>query len=654
MKTHYLPFLLLLLLPGEGMAQSALLTGKVIGSPESFDYAANRCSNTVNTIHQVFDGNFDTYFSACERTGGWVGLDFGKPYIITRIAFSPRKTQPERMVLGIIEGANHPDFGDAVPLHMIKNIPDEGQWTFADIRCSKGFRYVRYIGPDNVRCNLSELQFSGYPGEGDYTTMCQLTGLPTVVIHTTDHAEIDSKEIYRKGILSVISENGTSFFTDSLNIKGRGNSSWTFPKKPYRLKLYDKARLLNFPAKAKNWTLINNYGDKTLMRNLVAFEISKRFGMPYTPAGAAVDVIVNGDYKGTYQLCDKIEVGDDRVETEKMKDSDTALPALSGGYLIEIDAYADQEISMFYSAEKRIPVTVKYPKDDEIVPSQSAYIAGQFDCLEASLMSADYRDKAQGYRSRLHTGTFLKHLLIGELTGNTDTYWSVYLYKHRNDDLFYTGPVWDFDIAFDNDYRIYPISRHTDFTFRSGGSMADGMNYFVNRILSDPDINRELSEIWSQARNNGEIDPDSLNEFIDRCAADMEESQTLNFKRWKILDQTVHMNPKVYGSYAAEIKHLKDYLKQRIPWLDRKVVLIPTARQEEKSGTDGYISTGKSEVIYHGYPEGTRITLYNIAGQTVSRTYVSRSPEKIEIRPGLYIASIRNDREKHTMKIIVP
>jgi len=124
------------------------------------------------------------------------------------------------------------------------------------------------------------------------------------------------------------------------------------------MKLNHKTNLLGLAAVEKNWTLINNYGDKTLMRNLLAFDLSKRMEMPYTPAGKPVDVFLNGEYKGTYQLCDQIEVTTGRIEVKKMKTSSVILPLLSGGYLLEMDAYANQEISWFNSANKQVPVTI--------------------------------------------------------------------------------------------------------------------------------------------------------------------------------------------------------------------------------------------------------------------------------------------------------
>ena len=98
-------------------------------------------------------------------------------------------------------------------------------------------------------------------------------------------AEIKSKEDKHPGsYVAVISDGGRTLLVDAnAQMKGRGNGSWTFPKKPFQIKFEKKKQPLDAPAKAKKWTLINNYGDKTLMRNKVAYEMSREAGMPFTP-----------------------------------------------------------------------------------------------------------------------------------------------------------------------------------------------------------------------------------------------------------------------------------------------------------------------------------------------------------------------------------
>jgi len=544
------------------------LTGTVIGTRRCIDYdQGGIVSTTVNTAANLFDNDLDTYFATFQKSGGWAGLDLKKKHVITAIEYCPRAQSGDSLLLGVFEGANNPDFGDAIPLYLITERPDDSLMTYKEIDCSRGFRYVRYVGPVDVRCNIAELKFYGEEGEGDDSKLPELTNLPTVTIHTVNAADIVDKETYIKGIVSVISDGGTKIYTDSLDIRGRGNASWDFPKKPYRMKLINKASLLDLPANENNWTLINNYGDKTLMRNLLAFDLSERFEMEYTPAGKPVDVFLNGEYKGCYQLCDHIEVKPERVEVDEMSIDHLQLPEMSGGYLIEIDAYAEFEKSWFKSAMNNTPVTIKYPGDDVIVSAQFNYIKEHFNNLEEALFSDNFNDPLEGYRKYLDVESFVKHFLIGELTGNTDTYWSVNMYKKRDDNRFYTGPVWDFDLAYENDRRTYPINDVADWVYYRGGS-AGGMKSFLNRIFGDSFFYDEVKRIYASYRDQGVISEEALLKVVDDYASELDQSQRLNFMRWNIMGSLVHLNPKVYDCYYDEVENVKSYISGRIKLID--------------------------------------------------------------------------------------
>ena len=555
----------------EATVKNGSLDGKIIGSQWSVDYDNNNAkSERVNTKGNVFDGDFNTYFASYDRSGTWVGLDLGEKYVINKIGYSPRLSHQNRVRLAVIEGANNADFSDAIPIHVIKEAGVEKEMNYAEINCSRGFRYVRYVTPNDVRCNLAELAFYGEKGEGDDSQFYQITNLPTVVINTKGAQEVTSKEEELSSVVYIVSGEGKKLLaTEKTGVRGRGNASWNFPKKPYRLKFDEKQQLLDAPAKAKKWTLINNYGDKTLMRNILAFELSRRFGLAYTPYCHPVDVVLNGEYRGCYQLCDQIEVNKNRVNITEMEPEDVALPELSGGYLIEVDAYASTEASHFYSTLDT-PVTIKSPDDEDIVNAQTRYITDYFNRMENAVFASNFADPETGYRRYLDLDSFLKHFMVGEMSGNTDTYWSVYMTKDRESDKFFTGPVWDFDIAFDNDQRTYPIEAHTDYIFASKGSVAsEAMRRMVNRIVKEDDGARQrLLELWSEARNTKGIDETSLLEYVDKTVELLNESQKLNFLRWNILSERVHENPQASGSYEGEVAIVKNFIRKRLPQLD--------------------------------------------------------------------------------------
>ena len=585
-----------LLVAAIGFAGDVKLSGTIIGTELSGDAVGN-ATTTENTKEMAFDGDFNTYFKAYiagdewDYNRTWVGLDLGEPHVITRIGFASRKMRSYKLQLAVVEGANEPDFSDAMPLYMIRDDKTpSGRMTYADINVSRGFRYVRFMSGPSAACNFAEIEFYGHPGEGDDSQLFQLTNLPLVVVNTDGMRMMQSKDDKVNSTVHIISDGGTSLLSKKdTECKGRGNASWNFPKKPMRLKFPKKQTVLpDAPAKCKKWTLINNYGDKSLMRNKIAFHMSRGIGLSYTPYCQFVDLIFNGEYQGCYQLCDQVEVNPGRVEITEMTPDDIEGEALTGGYFIEIDAYANQEASWFESL-RGIPVTIKSPDDDEITPEQSAYIKDYFNKFETAVFTYGFTSETTGYRKYLNLDSFLQYFIVGELDGNTDYFWSIYMSKERGEEKFVVGPVWDVDLGFDNDYRTYPIAGKNDYIYRSGGSVAsDAVKRLADRILiADAKSRERLKYLWSDARVNRHFNPTYYCKLVDRYAEQIAQSQELNFKRWNILGESVHMNPAVSGSYEGEVQRVKDYLNERFAQLDRIIgtveveVTNPDIDQEE-------------------------------------------------------------------------
>lgn len=631
----------------------AKLNGNIIGTTEGYDYSTGKTSTTVNTAKAVFDGNLTTFLAAAQRSGGWAGLDLGSTHQITKIAYCPYVSHPERLVQGIFQGANRPDFMDAITLFTITTAPPTKLLTTQTINSPYVFRYIRYLGPDDSRCNIAEVEIHGYKAIGDSSTkinLPQLSKLPTVYIQTENSQDITSKDYYLKGLVFIISENGDSVFSDSIRIKGRGNFSWSQPKKPYRIKLDHKAHLLGMPAKAKDWTLINNYGDKTLMRNLLAFDLSKRLEMPYSPAGRSVDVVLNGKFNGCYQLCDQIEVGSGRVDVEKLDESCTPQDSIQGGYLVEMDAYASGETVWFTSA-RGIPVTVKYPDEDEITQKQKDFIKTHFDLMENTI----YSNKTKAFDQFIDLNTFLRHFLIGEFSGNTDTYWSTYLYKYRNDTKFYIGPVWDFDLAYENDNRTYPINSKTDWVYRSGGSAAGGVRSLVDEVMYDNNAFKQLKTIWSHYRDLGVLSEHALLTVVDDYASNLEESQILNFERWPIMNQMVHQNPVIWGSYQAEVDNVKTYISNRLTWIDNKLSYVPGAvNQNGISTSDIHLWTEPNTLHLAGLGDHSNVEIVDMTGRRVQTNSCSGSLTS-KLQAGSYLVHILDSRAGQVcLKCIIP
>lgn len=391
------------------------------------------------------------------------------------------------------------------------------------------------------------------------------------------------------------------------------------------------------------------------MRNILAFDFSRKLELPYTSPAEAVDVVLNGDYKGCYQLCDHIDVRKNRVDIEEMSNND-----LTGGYAIEIDAFAYSEPKKFYSSLYNIPVTIKYPDEDDITSAQENYIASHFNKLTAAVASSGNNEAQTSFSKYMDLETFLRHFLVGEYTGNTDTYWSVRMYKKRDNDQFYFGPVWDFDLGFENDWRTYPINTNANNSnqwvcLTNTGSSAGGTKDFIRKILANNEVQRKLAEIYAHYRDNDIISENILLGVMDSCTQLLNASQDLNFKRWQILYTKVHENPMVYGTYTWEVNNVRRYISGRIQWMDSKLNYVPTVSNENSyKATTANIWTNEKTICL-STSESFEVSVYNLNGSIVKKEKISAGSHRLSTDKGFYIVTLINNKGiKYNYKCFVP
>ena len=536
------------------------LSGKIISS-ESLTYSAR-----IN----AFDGNIDTFFKSSKASNGWIGLKLDSKYIITKIGIAfPLNSQKEDYLLGILEGSNDPTFFESVPLYMITKEIKLGEMYYITIQSSQKYKYIRYIGPNNKYCVISELEIYGDDELNDEINyLCgdedknyyQPTNLPLIVINTEESTEPYDKENYISCNVLIVKDNKKDL-KEKGRIRLRGNATLRLEKKSYRIKFDEKQSPLSMPSKSRSWTLLANHSDKTLIRNMLAFKISSLFDMKYTPACTPVDLIVNGEFKGNYGLCDQVEKGDGRVEITKMDETCIEEPKITGGYLIQADQWAKMGGELYYTSDKGVVYTIKYPDDEDIVTQQETYITNYFNLAE---------DKSyNNIVDIIDLESFCKYILIEDLCGNGEAFWSTYMTKERNDDKFYFGPVWDFDISFDNDNRVSPVLQIKDFVFRHGTS-AGTMNDLAEKILFNEKTLEKLKEIWKFYSENI-VTKDNLLKYIIDEVEEIDQSQKLNFMRWDILNSLVLVNPTARGSFEAEVDYLKEYIQKRFDITDEIV-----------------------------------------------------------------------------------
>jgi hypothetical protein len=384
-------------------------------------------------------------------------------------------------------------------------------------------------------------------GESSYMVVVAYSELPIVYLTTPEHAAISSKTEYIAQSTFVLAntEDGKNdlIVSEGMNIKGRGNSTWGYPKKPYAIKFDEKQSVLGLP-KDKSWVLLANWMDRTVMRNAVAFAIAKKTkALKWTPNGEFVDVVLNGKFIGNYYLCEKIKISKNRVnitEIDNTKQVITEGDELTGGYLVELDTYYDEDFK--FRTSKDLPVNFKSP-DENVPQEQIDYLKGYFDNLESILYSDNFPTETGNYEDLIDVDSFIDWWFVHELTQNAEPTHpkSSYMHKDRLGKLV-AGPAWDFDWG----------------TFRQNvTSFVDKGTIYYGALFKDPAFVARVKEKWAESRPDFE----SVLDFIDSEYEYIRPSAEYNCTLWPISQTT---NGDVTLSYEDAVARLRSVYAQRI------------------------------------------------------------------------------------------
>lgn len=369
------------------------------------------------------------------------------------------------------------------------------------------------------------------------------TGLPVVYIDTQDQAPVVSKDDYVNGSM-VIKEKGEIASENTMRIKGRGNATWTYPKKPYKIKLDKKAPILGM-EEAKDWVLLANYCDKTLLRTGIAFKLSRLMNFPWTPDDRFVELVLNGEYMGNYQLVEPIEQGTNRVN----------IP--DDGYLFERDGYYNQEPNYFVSSSRKYGFSFKNPDPEEDLTTQQwEYIKNYMDEFESILQSSTFNDPLNGYARFIDVPSFVHWFVFHNILANHDT--NVYMVKaDMGDSKVEMYPVWDFEWSIGIGW--YDGARPRPANYYVWNSNA----FYYDKLLQDPAFKTRIRELWQNTTVTDEI-----LKYIDETSALLDLSQQLNFKRWNIMNQRVSVGGIPMGSYEAEVECDRQFFINHMNWLN--------------------------------------------------------------------------------------
>jgi len=436
-----------------------------------------------------------------------------------------------------------------------------------------------YIGDEEVISTISRLRYdsdkvlsTGYPGDSILTRYDdssyrfkpyrkeyalkvifltdQATSVPRIDINTVGGVDISSKDYYIDAQIIVDGNGVFPSMIDSVQVKGRGNTSWSSDpkaKNPYRLKFKEKVKLLGM-TNGKNWVLLANKMPGSMLTNAYGMKVASLIGTPYPNNIIPVDLYVNGTYKGSYNITEKVGLYNNSVELDNEKVA----------ALLELDDYFDEdEGQKFESAYFSIPVNVKEPDfgvdSTELSLNQIKY---QFNRFARAVSST------QGITNYVDVEYLARYLLTCDLIFNKELFYpkSVYCYNENIPDLnskFIFGPIWDLDWGFGYTqiWSSY-FNRYvtTDFYTASSGMK---QSKFFTTLRKEPSVSKRIYELCRDFVKN---DLDELCEYF--------EDYYLYAKPSLVSNSRVAADP---TDYAAQSVQAVSWIQQRANYLLNKL-----------------------------------------------------------------------------------
>ena len=443
------------------------------------------------------------------------------------------------------------------------------------------------------------------------STRTYFSRLPVVYINTENGSDVTSKDYYINGEMKIQGNERynletTKLYDGKIEIKGRGNSTWGLPKKPYKIKLDSKTNLFSM-GKNKHWVLLANYYDSSSLRNTLSYDLSGALDMPQTET-VHTGVVFNGKYVGIYQFCEQIRVDEKRVDVLNWEDEakdlskiiatkeglnaddlesylaenlswttsgkfnyqgktylisnyDYTIPSINGGYLLELDSNYD-EVSKFKTNSNQ-PLMFKSPEFAVSNQDMMNYVKNYIQAYENAVMSKDYHSMYEGnnvhYSELFDMDSLVDYWLVTELFFNEDGMKkSTYMYKDV-DDKFHMGPIWDMDWSSGaSQSAAIPTDQWQTLYFPAyGNSNEPQLRQWYRYLIKDPYFVSCVKQRYEEVRNNQIAD---MMASIEDYRVYLKEAGASNSAIW-------------YGNTNTseyEISKLKSWLTDRLAFMDEQ------------------------------------------------------------------------------------
>ena len=411
--------------------------------------------------------------------------------------------------------------------------------------------------------------------------------LPIFSINTSGSTIVDEPKIDAE---LTINQADIVSFTGKIGIEIRGASSQMFPKKSYGFETRDEnnedlnVSVLGMPEE-EDWILYAPYSDKSLVRNILIYDLSRDMDR-YASRSQFVELNINNTFQGIYVFMEKLKRDSNRIDINKLKEDENTGEDLTGGYILKIDKTAGSNLGEGYNDQnsftslygppsatigQEINFLYEEPDAEDITTEQKVFISNYMAQFEDALASDDFTDPLLGYASYIDVDSFIDFFLLNELSNNVDGYrLSTFMYKDKNEKLK-IGPIWDFNLAFGN--ANYCSGGETNvWAYKFNERCSEDfwqVPFWWNRLLQDPEFAARLKDRWSNLRG-GALSNGSIESKVDDYSTILNKAGSIesNFNTWNILGTYIWPNSFVGSSHSDEIGYLKNWTNDRLSWLD--------------------------------------------------------------------------------------
>ncbi len=364
----------------------------------------------------------------------------------------------------------------------------------------------------------------------------------------------------------------------------RGQSSASYAKKPFRLELREAdttdrdCPMFGMPRES-DWVLHAPFPDKALIRNAFSYSLGRDVGLA-APRTAFVELYLNtanrplaaGDYQGVYLLVETIKNQKDRLNLQQLKETDTALPAIAGGYIFKFEWQVmdiEQQLAC-PSGQQNCWNWLEVVDPSPWVPTQQAYLTQYLQQFVTALHSANPSDPTSGYPAFLDTASVVNTVIVNELTRNMDAYVrSQFFYKDRDSKLF-AGPLWDFDlIAGVGSSSTYANMSSTGFQYESNATRITATVDWFPKLLADPAFKAQLVARWKELRT-GLLSNSEVEARITRLTTGLSAGADRNFAKWNNLatQRIGFFDTPTANTWQGQVAAMRTWMTARLTWLD--------------------------------------------------------------------------------------